>query len=47
MLDRVNYQLPLGAVGRLVHPFLVERKLHEIFNYRIKRVEEIFGTWND
>ena len=47
MLDRVNYQLPLGGVGRLVHPFLVERKLHEIFNYRIKRVEEIFGTWND
>ena len=47
MLDRVNYQLPLGAIGKMVHPFIVEKKLNEIFNHRIKQVEEIFGKWND
>ena len=47
MLDRVNYQLPLGVIGKMVHPFIVEKKLNEIFNHRIKQVEEIFGRWND
>ena len=47
MLDRVNYQLPLGVIGKMVHPFIVEKKLNEIFNHRIKQVEEIFGKWND
>lgn len=47
MLDRVNYQLPLGAIGKMIHPLIVEKKLNEIFNHRIKQVEEIFGRWND
>lgn len=45
MLDRVNYQIPLGFLGRIAHPLLVKRKLEEIFEYRIQRVEEIFGKW--
>ena len=47
MLDRVNYQLPLGVIGKLVHPLIVEKKLNDIFNHRIRQVEEIFGRWND
>ena len=47
MLDRVNYQLPLGVIGKVVHPLIVEKKLNDIFNYRIRQVEEIFGKWND
>ena len=47
MLDRVNYQLPLGAIGKMIHPLIVKKKLNEIFNHRIKQVEEIFGRWND
>lgn len=47
ILDRVNYSLPLGLLGKIVHPFIVEKKLNQIFEHRIKVVEEIFGRWND
>ena len=43
MTDIVTYVLPLGFLGRLVHPFIVKPKLDEIFAYRFKRVEEIFN----
>ncbi len=45
MLDRVNYKIPLGILGRIAHPLVVKGKLEEIFEFRIKRVEEIFGKW--
>jgi len=47
MLDRVNYKVPLGLLGKIAHPFIVHRKLEEIFNYRFKKVEELFGTWQE
>jgi len=43
MTDIVSYLLPLGFLGRLVHPFLVKPKLDQIFNYRFKKVEDIFN----
>jgi ligand-binding SRPBCC domain-containing protein len=43
MTDIVTYVLPLGFLGRLAHPFIVKPKLEEIFEYRFKRVEEIFN----
>ena len=46
MLDRVSYQIPLGFLGKLAHPILVEPKLKEIFNYRWNKVEELFGKFN-
>ena len=45
MLDRVNYKVPLGPLGKLAHPLIVKPKLEEIFDFRIQRVEEIFGKW--
>jgi ligand-binding SRPBCC domain-containing protein len=45
MLDRINYKLPLGILGNLVHPFLVKSKLEEIFDYRFSKTEQIFGQW--
>ena len=45
MLDRVNYKIPLGILGKIAHPLVVKGKLEEIFEFRIKRVEEIFGKW--
>ena len=45
MLDRVNYKVPLGLLGKLAHPLVVKPKLEEIFDFRIQRVEEIFGKW--
>jgi hypothetical protein len=34
--------LPLGILGRLVHPFLVRPKLEQIFAYRFQKVDAIF-----
>jgi ligand-binding SRPBCC domain-containing protein len=45
MLYRINYKLPLGILGNLVHPFLVKSKLEEIFDYRFSKTEQIFGQW--
>ena len=43
MTDIVSYIIPLGFLGKLVHPFLVKPKLEEIFAYRFKIVEEVFA----
>jgi len=45
MEDIVDYKLPLGFLGQLVHPILVKPKLEEIFNYRTKKLEQLFGTY--
>lgn len=47
MEDIIDYKLPLGFLGRLVHPFLVKPKLTEIFNYRTKKLVELFGKINN
>jgi ligand-binding SRPBCC domain-containing protein len=41
--DIIDYKVPLGFLGQLVHPFLVKPKLEEIFNYRQKKLEALFG----
>lgn len=43
MTDIVSYELPLGFLGRLAHPFIVKKKLDEIFDYRLKKVDELFN----
>jgi hypothetical protein len=35
----------MGIIGQLVHPFLVKPKLDEIFNYRRKKLIELFGEF--
>lgn len=44
MTDVVHYQVPLGLLGRLVHPWLVRPKLEQIFSYRWAANERMFGT---
>ena len=41
--DILDYALPFGIIGVFFHPFLVKPKLEEIFNYREKKLVEIFG----
>lgn len=41
MTDLVHYALPLGFLGKLFHP-IVKVKLKTIFEYRKKRVAELF-----
>ncbi|TXD84259.1 SRPBCC family protein [Subsaximicrobium wynnwilliamsii] len=45
MEDIIDYKVPFGFLGQLVHPFLVKPKLEEIFNYRTTKLEEMFGTY--
>ncbi|WP_426429979.1 SRPBCC family protein [Winogradskyella sp. HB-48] len=45
MEDIVDYKIPMGILGQMVHPILVKPKLEEIFNYRTKKLEELFGTY--
>jgi len=43
MTDRVTYALPFGLLGDWVHALWVRRKLEHIFDFRRKKVAEIFG----
>ena len=45
MEDLVDYKLPMGVLGQLVHPILVQPKLNEIFAYRQKKLIELFGEF--
>lgn len=45
MEDIIDYKIPFGLLGQLVHPLLVKPKLEEIFNHRTKTLESIFGTY--
>jgi ligand-binding SRPBCC domain-containing protein len=42
--DHVEYELPLGVIGRVVHALAVRRQLREIFDYRERAVAEAFRT---
>lgn len=42
MLDRVDYRLPLGPLGRAAHAVAVRSVLAAIFDYRFDRVREIW-----
>ncbi|WP_142783325.1 SRPBCC family protein [Changchengzhania lutea] len=45
MEDIIDYKVPFGILGQLVHPILVKPKLEEIFNYRTKKLEALFGKY--
>ena len=45
MEDIIDYKVPFGILGRLVHPILVKPKLDAIFNFRTQKLEEIFGKF--
>ncbi len=42
MIDRVEYELPLGVLGRVAHVALIRRQLEAIFDYRRASVEQLF-----
>ena len=43
MEDVIHYKIPMGFIGQLVHPILVKPKLDEIFDYRRKKLIDLFG----
>jgi ligand-binding SRPBCC domain-containing protein len=44
MTDIVHYKIPLGFVGDIANSLFVKKKLKEIFDYRYRAVEELFGA---
>jgi hypothetical protein len=40
MLDRVEYRLPMGRLGRVAHAVAVRATLSAIFDYRFDRIRE-------
>jgi len=42
MEDILSYVLPLGFLGNIAHALFVKNKVREIFEFRNKKVEEIF-----
>ena len=46
MEDIIDYKVPFGMLGRMIHPFAVKPKLEKIFNYRQQKLVERFGKYN-
>lgn len=43
MYDEVNYVLPFGFLGSMAHGLFLKKRIEDIFKYRTKVVEELFG----
>lgn len=44
MMDIVDYMLPFGPLGSMMHGIIVKNKLKEIFSYREVALNAIFGN---
>lgn len=42
MEDLVHYKIPYGIVGRLLHFFIIEKQLRNIFEYRRTALDKLF-----
>ena len=45
MEDIVHYKIPMGIFGQLLHPILVKPNLTKIFEFRKKKLVELFGEF--
>jgi ligand-binding SRPBCC domain-containing protein len=43
IVDHVEYELPFGFVGSLVHRLFVRRQIEEIFSFRQRQLSQIFS----
>lgn len=43
--DIVNYAAPLPMVGSLLEHLIITMRVNEIFNFRQKKLEELFGKY--
>jgi len=43
MTDTLHYKVPYGFIGTLADKLLVDKRIEEIFQYRVKAVAQIFG----
>ena len=45
MEDIIDYKIPMGFLGQIAQPIIVKPKLDEIFQYRKKKLIELFGEY--
>ena len=45
MTDIVHYRNPFGFLGNMMNTLVVKNQLESIFEFRYKKVEELFGKW--
>ena len=45
MEDIIDYKIPFGLFGQMIHPILVKPKLNERFKYREIKLVELFGEY--
>lgn len=45
MTDILTYGLPMGILGEMAHAVMVGNKVKEIFTFREKKVNELFGLY--
>ena len=44
IVDRVDYEMPLGPFGHLAHWLSVRRSLKNIFDFRERKIRDLFGV---
>ena len=45
MTDILQYKNPLWLLGELANVLIVKRKLRTVFEFRFRKMEELFGVW--
>ena len=45
MTDIIDYLLPLGPIGVLTEKLLVGKKVRDIFDFRYKKLIELYGEF--
>ncbi|MBK0383989.1 SRPBCC family protein [Pedobacter sp. SD-b] len=45
MTDKLTYAIPYGIIGQLANSIMVSKQTKEIFDFRVKAVDEIFGVY--
>lgn len=43
MEDLIDYKIPFGILGQWMHPLIVKKQLLKIFEYREKKLTQLFG----
>lgn len=44
MTDILHYKIPFGFLGKIVNTLFVRKKVKEIFDFRFKKLEELFNN---
>lgn len=44
MKDKVHFKPPMGPLGRLAYSIFIKKKLKGIFEYRFKKLEDLFNS---